>query len=345
MKKRILITGGCGFIGSHLVDFFLKNSDNEIVIFDKLNYASSGFDRLKEIGAINNERVAVHTVDFTKPISDGIKKEVGRINSILHLGAETHVDRSITDPELFFNVNCFGTLNMLEYARYLQKISGLDLFLFFSTDEVMGSAPDGIYYKETDTARPENPYAAAKAAGEIMSMSYACTYRVPLIITRTMNVFSRMQHVEKFIPGSIKKMITGEEIIIHATPDLKQAGSRFYISAENVAIAIDFIIKNGNLHTKENRQDGIYNIVGEREIDNLSLVNMIYTILKKYRPMIPDMKYRMTNFHEERPGHDLRYALDGTKMKNLGFNYPLNLEKSLDNAVKWYLDHPGWLGL
>ena len=236
--RRILVTGGCGFIGSHIIDYLLKNTDNEIVIFDKLNYASLGFDRLKEIGATHNDRVSMHTVDFTKPISDGVKKEAGHINTILHLGAETHVDRSISDPELFFTVNGLGTLYMLEYARWLKEVNELDLFLMFSTDEVMGSAPDEIYYKETDTPRPENPYAAGKLAGESIAQAYACTYKIPLIITRTMNVFSKFQFHEKFIPSSIRKIIKGEEIVVHATPDLQKAGSRFYISADNVAIAI-----------------------------------------------------------------------------------------------------------
>jgi dTDP-glucose 4,6-dehydratase len=342
MTKRILVTGGCGFIGSHIIDFFLKNSDNEIVVLDKLSYAASGVDRLKEIGAIDNPRVALFTADFTEPISEGVKKEIGHIDYILHLGAETHVDRSITDPALFVKVNTTGTLHMLEYARSLPDLS---LFLFFSTDEIMGSAPEGVYYKENDTARPENPYAAAKAAGEMIAMAYACTFRLPLMITRTMNVFSKMQLHEKFIPLVIKRSITGEQIIIHATPDLKQAGSRFYISAENVARALDFIILNGKLHTKEGREDGIYNIVGEREIDNLSLTKTIHSIVKKYKSEAPDLNYAMTDHHSSRPGHDLRYALDGSKLRDMGFEYPKNLDQSLEDTVKWYLDNPKWLGL
>lgn len=340
--KRILVTGGCGFIGSHIINYFLKNSEHEIVVLDKLSYAASGVDRLKEIGAIDNPRVALFTADFTEPISEGVKKEIGHVDYILHLGAETHVDRSITDPALFVKVNTTGTLHMLEYAR---TIPDLSLFLFFSTDEVMGSAPDGVYYKENDAPRPENPYAAAKAAGEMIAMAYACTFRLPLMITRTMNVFSKMQLHEKFIPLVIRKILTGDEITIHATPDLKFAGTRFYISAENVAKALDFVISKGSLHTKEGRENGIYNIVGEREIDNLSLVVMIYDIVKKYNSNTPLLKYKMTNFHEERPGHDLRYALDGSKLHDMGFVYPKNLDQSLDDTVKWYIDNPKWLGM
>jgi len=340
--KRILITGGCGFIGSHVVNYFLKNSDNEIIVLDKLSYAASGFDRLKEIGAINNPRVSLYAADFTKPISEGVRKEIGHVDYILHLGAETHVDRSIVDPVLFMEVNSMGTVHILDYAK---SIKNLKLMIFFSTDEVMGSAPEGKYYKESDMIRPENPYAAAKAAGECISMAFACTYRLPLIITRTMNVFSKMQLHEKFIPMVIRRSITGEQIIIHATPDLKSAGSRFYISAENVAKALDFIIQNGETQTKENRFTGIYNIVGEKEIDNLSLAKTIYSIVKKHKEEIPEFNYIMTNYHEERPGHDLRYALDGTKLSEMGFRYPKNLEQSLEDTVKWYLDNPKWLGI
>lgn len=342
MSKRIIVTGGCGFIGSHVIDYFLRNSDHEIIVLDKLSYAASGVDRLKEIGAINNSRVSIYAADFTKPISEGVKKEIGYVDYILHLGAETHVDRSITDPVLFMEVNSMGTVNVLDYAK---SIDGLKLMIFFSTDEVMGSAPDGVYYKEFDMIRPENPYAAAKAAGECISMAFACTYRLPIIITRTMNVFGPMQLYEKFIPMIIRKSITGEQIIIHATPDLKNAGSRFYISAQNVALALDFIINNGELQTKQNRYTGIYNIVGEKEIDNLSLAKTIYSIVKEFNDNIPEFNYTMTNFHEERPGHDLRYALDGSKLINMGFQYPKNLDQSLYDTVKWYLNHKEWLGI
>jgi len=347
MSKRMLITGGCGFIGSHVIEYFLKNTDYEILIFDKLTYAASGFDRMKEIGADKNDRVSIFTVDFTKEISDGIKKEVGEVNYILHLGAETHVDRSITNPSLFVSTNCNGTMHMLEYARCLKEKydDKFEMFLYFSTDEVMGSAPKGVYYKETDTSRPENPYAAAKAAGENIAMAYACTYRIPLKITRTMNVFSKYQHQEKFIPGTIKKILLGEENVIHATPDLKSAGTRFYISAQNVAIAIKFVIDSDEFHTKENRHSGIFNIVGEREIDNLTLAKTLYELIKKRIPNVPDFKYVMTDHHSQRPGHDLRYALDGSKLKNMGFEYPLNLEQSLDETVEWYLNNKTWLGL
>lgn len=342
MMKRVLITGGCGFIGSHVIKYILINTDWEIIVIDKLNYASSGFDRLKDFNIYSNPRVKIYTTDFTKSISTGIKKEIGDVNYILHMGAETHVDNSITDPVLFANVNAMGTLYMLEYAR---QVKGLELFLYFSTDEVQGSAPKGVYYKETDMNRPENPYAAAKSAGESFCTAYACTYKLPLIITRTMNVFSSHQHHEKFIPGTIRKILLNEEVIIHASSNLKIASSRFYISAENVAKALDFIIENGELHTKENREQGIYNIVGEKEIDNLYLVKAIYSNMQKIIKNLSDLKYTMTDFHRERPGHDLRYALDGSKLKGMGLEYPKNFEQSLNDTVRWYLNNKKWLGL
>ena len=183
---KILITGGCGFIGHHIVEHILKNTDWDIVILDKLSYASSGFDRLRDIKVFDDKRVSVLTKDFSHPLEEGFIREIGNIDYILHLGAETHVDKSIENPEPFVVSNVLGTMRMLDFAR-TQK--NLKKFLYFSTDEVFGPAPEGVFYKEWDRYNSSNPYAAAKAGGEELALAYANTYKVPVIITHTMNVF------------------------------------------------------------------------------------------------------------------------------------------------------------
>ncbi len=322
---RILITGGAGFIGSHFVDHFLKNTDSDIVVLDKLTYASN-WDRLRDIGAYQNNRVSCLSTDFTNPIPVGAVSEVGKIDYILHMGAETHVDRSIEDPEVFVKANVVGTLNMLQLARKLD----IKMFYYFSTDEVFGPAPVGKAFKEDDVHNPGNPYAASKSGGEMLCLSFANTYKIPLVITRTMNVFGERQHSEKFVPMLIRRISAGEQVTIHADKTKTKAGSRFYIHARNVASAFSFIVKNGELGKA-------YHIVGEREIDNLVMAQTIAKILDK------PLYYELVDFHSSRPGHDLRYALDGSLLETMGWKVPRSFEQSLEKTVKWFIDNPSWL--
>jgi dTDP-glucose 4,6-dehydratase len=204
--------------------------------------------------------------------------------------------------------------------------------IYFSTDEIFGPAPEGKAYKEWDRYNSTNPYSASKAGGEELCLAYANTYKTPVIITHTMNVFGERQHPEKFIPMTIRKVLLGEEVIIHSNVDLTRAGSRFYIHARNVANAMMFILHNSLVRDK-------YNIVGEKEVDNLELAQIIARVVGK------KLKYKMVDFHSSRPGHDLRYALDGTKMGDLGWHIPMEFEKSLEKTIMWTLEHPHWLGL
>ena len=325
---RVLITGGCGFIGHHVVEHILKmNPSWEVVIFDKLNYASNGFDRLRDISVYDDKRVTVMPVDFTQPISEGVIKELGNIYYILHMGAETHVDNSIDNAEPFVMSNVVGTMHMLELAR---KIPTLNKFCYFSTDEVFGPAPNGVRYKEWDRYDSTNPYSASKAGGEELCLAYANTYRVPLFITHTMNVFGERQHQEKFIPMCIRNIRDGKEVTIHSDEKKKVSGSRFYIHARNVASAITFLLGNSEQREK-------YNIVGELEVSNLKMAQVIAGVLGK------KLKYKMVDFHTSRPGHDLRYALDGTKLKEMGYEHPREFEESLAKTVLWYINNPKWL--
>jgi len=325
---RILITGGCGFFGHHLVNHILLNTNSEIVILDKLTYASNGFDRLRDINCFDDKRVHIFVADFTQEIKDGLLSEIGDIDYIVHAGAETHVDKSIENPEPFVMTNVLGTMRILNLAR---KICPKKM-IYFSTDEVFGPAPEGVNYKELDRHNPTNPYAASKSAGEKLCQAYENTHKVPVLITHTMNLFGERQHPEKFIPSTIRKVLKEETVLIHSNPDKTKAGSRFYIHCRNVANAVMFLIECGQVRDK-------YNIVGEKEVDNLEIAKFIAKIIGK------PLHYEMVDFHSQRPGHDLRYALDGSKMKSLGWNIPMNFDESLAKTIMWTLENKRWLNL
>lgn len=330
--KNILITGGVGFIGHHIIDYYLRNSDANITVVDRLD-VSGNLNRLTCLDSWekNKNRVKFVWHDFKAELHNNevLCSMLGSPDVVLHVGASSHVDRSIEDPMSFVMDNVVGTCNILNYAR---KLPNLSQFVYFSTDEVFGPAPLGVNYKENDRYNSGNPYAAAKAGGEELCVAFENTYKMPLMITHCMNVFGERQHPEKFIPLCIKKIIKGEKVVIHANKQLTQAGSRFYIHAQNVASAVDFLLEKGKSGEK-------YNIVGEREIDNLSLAKIIANILDK------PLNYELVDFHSSRPGHDLRYALDGEKMQKMGWILPMNLEKSLESMIKWSLNHKEWIGL
>jgi len=347
--EKVLITGGCGFIGHHFVEHFLKNTQWKIIVLDKLTYAASGFDRLRDIEAFSNERVKVFTADLSQGVEDGIKTEIGPVDYIMHLAAETHVDRSIESPKEFVTANVMGSWGVLEFARWqMAKYGGrLKALQYFGTDEVFGPAymPEDAsrwactirdtlqlrgVYEEWDRYNSTNPYSATKAGGEELALAYANTYKVPLFVTHTMNCFGERQHPEKYIPMVIRKVLQGEEVTVHGNEDGSRSGSRFYIHCRNVASASHFLLERGKRREK-------YNIVGEQEVSNLELARLIADILGK------PLKYRMVDFHSSRPGHDLRYGLDGGKMERLGWRPPMKFVSSLMSTVKWTLDHPRWL--
>lgn len=316
---RILLTGGAGFIGSHVLQRLLEH---DVVLIDRLD-TSGNLNRLKP-----HPRVRFFYHDLRAPISDYLAGQLGRFDWILHLAAGTHVDRSIENPLEFVYDNVVGTCNLLDFARRIKPRG----FLQFSTDEVFGPAPNGVRYKEWDRYKSGNPYAATKAGAEELAISYHNTYGLPVIVTHTMNVVSRMQHYEKFLPSTVRKVLLGETVLIHADKTKTIPGSRFYIGADSVADAALFLMERGEPGEK-------YNIVGEREINNLELAKMIAGFVGK------PLHYEMQNFHESRPGHDLRYALDGSKMEKMGWKPPQTIEQTIQSAVEWYLENPDWLGL
>jgi len=326
-KKKVIVTGGCGFIGHHVVEHLLINTDWDIVVIDKLSYASMGLERLRSIPALDNPRLKVFCNDVTLPMTEGLRKELGDVDVIVHMAAESHVDNSISQPREFFRNNIDGTVEMLEYAKSLPN---LEMFFYFSTDEVYGSAPDDFAFGEWDRHKPTNPYSASKSAAEQICVAYENTYKIPLMSINVMNAFGERQHVEKYIPLVIKKVLNDETVMIHSYPDKKRAGSRFYIHARNIAAAVLFLLEKGEVGEK-------YNVVGEKEVDNLELAKLIADIIGK------PLKYEMVDFHSDRPGHDLRYSLSGEKMKSMGWELPVNFEESFRNTIQWTLEHPEWL--
>jgi len=328
-KMKILITGGCGFVGHHTVEHFMVSTDYEIILFDKLTYASSGLDRVRDISADVEKRVKFFATDFTRPLSVGLLKEFSDVDYILHMGAETHVDRSIVDPGSFVYSNVVGTYNMLEFAR---QCPNLKAFCYFSTDEVYGPAPEGVNFKEWDRYNCTNPYSATKAGGEQLTMAYMNTYKIPGFVVNCMNIFGERQHPEKFIPLCIRKIKNGETIFIHGTPDKLNSGSRFYIHARNVANAVHWLMSRFEQRER-------YNIVGEKELTNLEVAQKIAEIMGK------ELKYEITDYHSARPGHDLRYALDGTKLKNMGYEIPMTIDETLRTVTNWTLKNEKWLHL
>ena len=330
--NHVLITGGMGFVGHHMVDYLLRNTDATIAILDRLD-VSGNINRLTALESWekNKNRVKFVWHDMRAEMYNNeiLCTMLGKPDTVLHIGAGSHVDRSIEDPLSFVMDNVVGTCNILNYARRLDNLKN---FVYFSTDEVFGPAPEGVNYKEWDRYQSGNPYSATKAGGEELCLAFENTYKMPIMVSHCMNIFGERQHPEKFIPSCIRKIQRGEKIIIHANSTLTKAGSRFYIHAQNVCSGVDFILKNGKTGDK-------YNIVGEKEIDNLSLAQMIAKIIDK------PLNYELVDFHSSRPGHDLRYALDGTKLKEMGWVLPANLEQSMANVVDWSLKNPEWIGL
>lgn len=331
MTERILVTGGAGFIGHHVIEDLLKQTDYEVVSLDRLD-VSGNLNRLGELLEKNplwKKRLKVVWHDLKAPINDIVAKKIGPINYVLHLAAGSHVDRSIEYPMEFVMDNVVGTTNILDFARLHLK-NTLKLFLYFSTDEVFGPAPEGVFYEENDRYRSGNPYAATKAGAEELAIAYENTYKMPIIVTHTMNVFGFRQHPEKFIPLVIKRVRDGEKIFVHANSSCTVAGSRHYIHASDVADAVLFLLKNGKTGEK-------YNVAGREEIDNENLVKMIAEIMDS------TANYELVDFHSSRPGHDLRYALSSEKMKNLGWDPKKNVRERLKEVVEWTLKNDHWL--
>jgi len=322
---RILLSGAAGFVGSHVLEGILQKTDWEIVVIDSLNYASF----LKRISCLTNydeSRVKFIWHDLRSPINEYVKAEIGEVDYIAHLAANSSVEDTIKDPLGSVYDNVVGTVNMLEFARTLKN---LKLMNVFSTDEVYGPAPDGVNFSEDSPHKPSNPYSAGKAGAEDYAHAYYVTYGLPVFVSNTMNVFGPRQHPEKFVPTVISKILQGETVKMYSNAEKTKAGCRFWIHGSNVADGVLFLLKNAKPGQR-------YHIVGT-ECNNLDLAQKIAGFACQ------PLKYEMVSYYASRPGHDMRYGMSGEKMAKMGWKLELNLEQSLKETVDWYVQNKDWL--
>lgn len=340
MRKKVLITGGAGFIAHHLIDFLLRETDWEIISLDRLDF-SGNLNRIFEVAAqypeIERKRIKIVHHDLKAEINEHVASFLDKPDIILHLAAASTVNRSITHPLEFIYDNVVGTANLLEYAR---RLDNLETFHYFGTDEIFGPAPKGVDYKERDRYSSTNPYSASKASAEQLCVAWENTFKMPMIITHCMNVFGYRQQKINVVPLFIDKIDRGEEIIIHSNPERTEAGSRFYIHGDDVAEALYFIITKKPYVPPDygGAKSQVYNIVGKEEIDNLTLAKLIASAQKK------PFRYQLVDFHSSRPGHDLRYSISGELLKSLGWEPKISLTDRIQQVTDWYLKNPRWLG-
>lgn len=333
--SRLLLTGASGFIGSHFLNHILENTDWKVVCVASWKHKGTP-ERIEEVLSTNpawRERVEVITHDLESPFTQRTVDRIGEIDYIVNFAAESHVDRSITDPVSFIKNNVDVVLTMLELARVKKPKA----FVQISTDEVYGAAPEGVNHKEWSPILPSNPYSASKAAQEAIAISYWRTYGVPLIITNTMNNFGEMQDSEKFVAQLIRKINAGETVTIHGKEG--DIGSRYYLHARNHADAVLFLLRKTipTMYSEGVYYPDRYNVVGENELNNLAMAYIVADMLGK------PLQYELEDFHTTRPGHDKRYALDGSKIRELGWTAPLEFLPSMRRYIDWTLAHPTWL--
>jgi dTDP-glucose 4,6-dehydratase len=330
MNKKILITGGAGFIAHHVVAYFLKNTDYEIICLDRLDF-SGDLNRLSEIlsscDSQIRRRVKVVHHDLKAELNEYIIDRLGDINIILHMAAASHVTRSIKYPVDFIYDNIIGTTNILEYAR---KLKNLERIIYFSTDEVFGPAVDGSPFLEWDRLNPCNPYSASKAAAEDICVAYENTYGLPIFITHTMNVYGERQSEEKFIPMITNKILNGETVIIHHDSQSGRIGSRCYLHALDAADALLFLIRLKGLKRINDRGGKCFkfNISSVDELNNLEVAHIVANALGK------ELKYELVDPKVERPGHDFRYLISGEYLRALGWVRKIQAREGIPEVVR-----------
>jgi dTDP-glucose 4,6-dehydratase len=330
--RRILITGGAGFAGHHLVEHLLERTDWEILVLDSLTYAGRA-ERLTSIDGYDPERCSIMWHDLRAPLPDSWLLD--GVTDVVHLAAESHVDRSITQPVPFVHNNVMATLNLVEWAR----TRDLYHFIQISTDEVYGPAVFGQNHKEWSTILPSNPYSASKAAQEAIAFSYWRTYGLPLTITNTMNLYGERQDPEKFVAKMVKAIKANQVVILHARPGTDGAwtpSSRHWLHARNHADAILWVLNGDVTLYKEGALPDRWNVAGE-EATVLEMAQLIAEHLGA------KLDFRFEDYHSSRPGHDLRYALDSSKIRTAGWSPPLSLDDALGRTVNWMLKHEEWL--
>src|SRR5574343_1768755 len=331
-KKKVLITGGAGFIGSHVVRLFVnKYPDYHIYNLDKLTYAGN----LKNITDIENAPnytfIKANLVDAQQ--LNALFEQHG-FTDVIHLAAESHVDRSITNPLEFVMTNVVGTVNLLNAAKTAWKDNmGDKLFYHVSTDEVYGSLHDGGFFLETTPYDPQSPYSASKAASDHFVRAYHNTYKIRVVLSNCSNNYGPNQFPEKLVPLFINKIRNNKPLPVYG----KGENLRDWLYVEDHARAIDLIFHNGKIGQS-------YNVGGFNEWKNIDLVHLLCRIMDKKLNRAEGTSAQLISYVTDRPGHDLRYAIDATKLnKELGWQPSLQFEEGLEKTVDWYLANEQWI--
>jgi len=333
MKKNILITGGAGFIGSHVVRLFVnKYPEYNIVNLDKLTYAGN-LANLKDIeNSPNYTFVKADICDFEK-----IKEVFAqyKIDNVIHLAAESHVDRSIKDPFTFAQTNVMGTLSLLQAAKLAWNGDYIDkLFYHISTDEVYGALEfDGSFFTEDTKYDPHSPYSASKAGSDHFVRAFHDTYKMPIIVTNCSNNYGPYQFPEKLIPLFINNIRNNKALPVYG----KGENVRDWLYVEDHARAIDTIFHKGKIADT-------YNIGGFNEWTNIDLIKVMIKTVDRLLGRSDGSSEKLITYVTDRAGHDLRYAIDSNKLKNeLGWEPGLQFEEGIEKTVKWILDNQEWM--
>ena len=330
--KKILITGGAGFIGSHVVRRFVKKYPNyQICNLDLLTYAGN----LENISDIEKEpNYTFVKGDIVDEVFINALFEKYKFDGVLHLAAESHVDRSITDPLSFVKTNVIGTMNLLNAAKTIWKDNFKDKrFYHVSTDEVYGSLGSEGLFTETTAYDPNSPYSASKASSDHFVRAYGETYGLPYVITNCSNNYGPNHFPEKLIPLFINNIINNKPLPVYG--DGKY--TRDWLFVEDHAAAIDLVFHDGKNHET-------YNIGGFNEWQNIDLVKLLCQIMDTKLNRVSGTSEKLITYVKDRPGHDLRYAIDSTKInKELGWKPSVTFEQGLDKTVDWFLNNEKWL--